>query len=69
MCQKALATLELDLDKFDNLADEYDEIELALEVVRSTVDVKALRRLLACFNEVIDNLRLNLEFVLEDRAE
>ena len=57
------------LDKLDDLADEDDEVELVLEAVRSAVDVKALFRLLASLDEVVDDLGLDLQFMLKDRSE
>ena len=48
------------LDELDDLSDEDDEVELVLEAIRSAVDVKALFRLLASLDEVIDDLGLDL---------
>ena len=57
------------LDKLDDLSDEDDEVELVLEAVRGAVDVKALFRLLASLDEVIDDLGFDLKLVLQDRSE
>lgn len=63
------ASLHLDLNKLCNLSDKDDEVKLVLEVICSSIDVKALSWLLACLDEVVNNLRLNLELVFENGAE
>ena len=60
-----LATWDLDLYKFDDLAHEDDEVKLALELTGRAVHIKTLDRLLARLDEVLNDLWLDLELVLE----
>jgi hypothetical protein len=55
--------LKLDFDKFDDLADENNEVKLALEAIGSAVDVEALGRLLASLDKVINNLGFDFELM------
>ena len=63
--QKTLTAVHLHLNNLENLANQYDEVQLALEAVSRAVDIQALEWLLASLDEVIDNLSLDLELVLE----
>ena len=51
--------LVLDLDKFCELSDKHNEVELALEAVSSAIDVKTFQGLSTGFDKVVNNLHFD----------
>lgn len=51
------------LNKLGYLPDEHNEVKLALEVVGCAINIQTLGWLLACLDEVLHNLWLDLELV------
>ena len=64
-----LASRCVDLYKLDDLAHQDDEVKLALELSCCAVHIEALCRLLSSLDEVLNDLGLDLQFMLQSGPE
>ena len=59
----------MDLDKFGELANQHNKVELALEGAHRAVDVQTFKWLPAGFYEVFDDLWLDFKLLLQGLPE